>query len=47
MMEMDTNVMMGSVGGTMMFFGWLIYLLTIALLVLGIIALAKYIGRDK
>lgn len=42
---MDYNMMGGTGGGSMMFFAWTAYLLTTALLVLGIIALLKYINR--
>lgn len=41
---MDYN-MMGGAGGGMMFFAWLTYALLTALLVLGIIALWKYINK--
>ena len=37
--------MSGVGGGGMMFFAWLPYLLTVALLVLGIVALLKYISK--
>lgn len=42
---MNYQVMMGGYGSPMMFFGWITYLLIIALLVLGIIALWKYIDK--
>lgn len=42
---MDPTTMMGGVGFTMMFFGWIIYLLIIALIILGIVALWKYINK--
>jgi hypothetical protein len=37
--------MMGNGGGVMMFFGWIIFILVAVLLVLGIIALIKYINK--
>lgn len=42
---MDYNMMSGSSGSNMMFFAWITYVLFIALLVLGIVALWKYINR--
>ena len=42
---MDYDMMGGSGGSSMMFFAWITYILFIALLVLGIIALWKYINR--
>jgi hypothetical protein len=42
---MDYNMMQGAGGNNMMFFAWIPYLLTVALLVLGVIALVKYIGK--
>lgn len=45
MMGTDFDTMMGSNGGTGMFFGWIAYILIIGLIVLGIIALWKYIQR--
>lgn len=39
------NMMFGTGGGSMMFFGWLTYLLFTILLVLGIMALWKYINK--
>ena len=42
---MDYNMMGGVGGGNMMFFAWTTYLLITALLVLGIVALVKYIGK--
>ena len=42
---MDYNYMMGSAGGGMMFFSWITYTLATTLLVLGIIALLKYINK--
>ena len=42
---MDFN-MMGGVGGSgMMFFAWIAYALVIILLILGIVALSKYINK--
>lgn len=43
MMGTDYGTMMGSYGGTMMFFGWLAYILFAVLIVLGIAALMKYL----
>ncbi len=40
---MDYNHMMG--GGSMMFLSWLVYVLVVILLVLGIVALWKYINK--
>lgn len=45
MMGMDYNMMSGGVGGTMMFFGWILYLLVTAILILGIAALWKYLQK--
>lgn len=42
---MDYDIMRGVGGGSMMFFAWITYLLFIALLLLGIAALWKYINR--
>lgn len=42
---MDYNMMGGVGGSSMMFFAWTTYTLTVALLVLGIVALLKYIGK--
>lgn len=43
---MDYYNMMGGLGGnSMMFFAWTTYALTTALLVLGIVALWKYISK--
>lgn len=42
---MDYNMMSGFYGGNMMFFAWVPYVLTIALLALGIVALLKYISK--
>ena len=42
---MDYNMMGGAGGGSMMFFAWIIYTLTTVVLVLGIIALWKYINK--
>ncbi|KKU44085.1 MAG: hypothetical protein UX60_C0011G0015 [Berkelbacteria bacterium GW2011_GWA2_46_7] len=46
MMGMNTDIMNGSFGGSMMLFGWLIYILVGVALVMAIIALGKYIGRQ-
>lgn len=45
MMGTDYGTMMGSNGGTMMFFGWLAYILIVALIILGIVALWKYLQK--
>lgn len=42
---MDYNYMMGNGGGSMMFFAWITYILIVALLILGIVALLKYINK--
>ena len=42
---MGYNYMMGGSGGTMMFFAWTTYILVTALLVLGVVALWKYINK--
>ena len=42
---MDFNMMGGVGGGSMMFFAWISYVLIIILLVLGIMALWKYINK--
>lgn len=42
---MNYNMMGGSGGGIMMFFAWITYILVTVLLVLGIAALWKYIGK--
>lgn len=42
---MNYNYMMGGGGGSMMLFAWITYLLFVALLVLGIAALWKYINK--
>lgn len=42
---MDYNYMMGGSGGSMMLFAWITYILFVALLILGIAALWKYINR--
>lgn len=44
-MGMDTSMMMGTNGGTMAFFGWLLYILVVVLVVFGIAALWKYLGK--
>jgi len=43
---MDYNIMSGSAGGGMMIFSWLTYILAVVLLVLGIVALRKYINKN-
>lgn len=45
MMGMDSNMMSGGAGGTMMFFGWTLYLLVAVILILGIAALWKYLQK--
>lgn len=42
---MDYNYMMGNGGSGMMLFAWITYILVVVLLVLGIIALWKYIKK--
>jgi len=42
---MDYNMMTGANGGGTMFFAWIPYILTVALLTLGIFALLKYISK--
>jgi hypothetical protein len=42
---MDFNMMGGYGGSGLMLFAWIPYLLTVALLVLGIVALWKYINK--
>ena len=42
---MDYNTMMGGANGGMMFFAWTTYVLVTVLLILGIVALWKYIGK--
>jgi len=42
---MDYNMMSGAGGAGMMFFAWATYVLATALLILGIIALWKYINK--
>ncbi len=39
--------MMGGFGGSMLAFGWIFYLLLLALMILGIAALWKYINKKK
>ncbi|MDO8443962.1 MAG: hypothetical protein Q7S80_00440 [bacterium] len=45
MMGTDYSSMMGSNGGTMMFLGWVAYVLVVALIVLAIMALWKYLNK--
>jgi len=45
MMGNDYGTMMGSNGGTLMFFGWFSYILVIILLIFGIAALWKYLQK--
>lgn len=42
---MDYNMMGGAGGSGMMLFAWIPYLLIVTLLVLGIVALLKYISK--
>jgi hypothetical protein len=42
---MNYNYMFGGGGGGMMYFSWVTYLLVVTLLVLGIVALWKYINK--
>ncbi|MDO8442825.1 MAG: hypothetical protein Q7S81_00990 [bacterium] len=42
---MNYNYMLGGGGSSMMFFSWITYTLVVTLLVLGIIALWKYINK--
>ena len=42
---MDYDMMSGVGGNGMMLFAWVPYLLILTLLVLGIVALLKYIGK--
>ncbi len=42
---MNYSDMMGGAGGGVMFFAWITYLLVTILLVLGIVALWKYISK--
>lgn len=42
---MNYNMMNGDNGGGMMLFAWITYVLVIALLVLGIAALWKYVNK--
>ncbi|QQG50384.1 MAG: hypothetical protein HZB70_01640 [Candidatus Berkelbacteria bacterium] len=46
MMGMNADMMSGGLGGGMMVFGWLLYLLFVVALVLSAIALGKYIGKN-
>jgi hypothetical protein len=45
MMGMNVDMMTGIDGGSMMIFGWLVYILLVALIILGIAALWKYINK--
>ena len=45
MMGVDSSMMSGGFGGTMMFFGWLTYLVFIVLMAFGIAALWKYLNK--
>ncbi len=45
MMGFDSNMMSGGAGGTWAFFGWLLYILIVIVLIFGVIALWKYINE--
>ena len=45
MMNYYYGMMGGGYGGSMMFFGWIGSILILALIVLGIIALLKYLSK--
>ncbi len=45
MMNSYYNMMGGMYGSSMMFFGWITYILILALIILGIAALWKYINK--
>ena len=45
MMNYYYGMMGGGYGGSMMFFGWIVSILVLALIILGIIALWKYINK--
>lgn len=42
---MDFNMMQGMYGSGFMTFGWVVYVLTVIILVLGIAALWKYVTK--
>lgn len=42
---MDYSMMSGTGGSSMMLFSWVTYILVIVLLVMGIMALGKYINK--
>lgn len=42
---MNYQMMRGDDGGNMMFFAWIIYVLVVVFLVLGIMALWKYVNK--
>lgn len=42
---MNYDMMSGIGGNSMMLFAWIPYLLTVTLLVLGIVALVKYVSK--
>jgi len=44
-MGTDYSTMMGSNGGTMMFFGWIAYVLFVVVIILSIAALWKYLQK--
>ncbi|MDO8512975.1 MAG: hypothetical protein Q7S37_00510 [bacterium] len=46
MMGMNSNMMTGGLGGSMMFFGWILYILVVVVLALGAAALWKYINKN-
>ena len=45
MMGMNSSMMSGGSGVALMFFGWLLYVLVIVVLVLGIASLLKYLQK--
>ena len=42
---MDYNMVTGGYGMGMMFFAWILYTATLILIILGIVALLKYINK--
>lgn len=46
MMGMDSDMMTGGMGGSMMLFGWILYVLVVVVLTLGAAALWKYIKQQ-
>lgn len=45
-MGMDSSMMNGGMGGGMMAFSWLLYILVVVTLVMAIAALGKYLNRQ-